>query len=350
MATKPGDNEKSRMGGTRGGRAPTSYDVAKHAGVSQSAVSRCFKPGASVSEKMRKRVMKSVKALGYQPNLIARGLITRRSNMVAVIVANLLFYPEVLNELSKRFRERAVHVLLFTIDHESDVGHALDQVRQYQVDGVVAAAVLSPEQIAWFQEREIPLVFYNRSFDDGSVTSVCCDQLEGERKLVNLLVEQGHRTFGIIGGPKDSWVGLQRTQGALDRLASLGIDAVTVADGNFTYESGRRALRSIIEQSSATPDAIICANDTMAIGCMDEARQNLGLDVPGELSVVGFDGSQQASWPSHDLVTIEQPVESLAKAAVNMLLDRVDNPSMPPEKRLFSGALRLGTSTRDRKA
>ena len=132
-------------------RHVTSYDVARHAGVSQSAVSRCFKPGASVSKKMRERVMTAVKELGYTPNAIARGLITRRSNMVAVIVSNLNFYPEVVSELSARFTERGVHVLLFTLDHESDVSRTLEQVWQYQVDGVVAAAHLSPQEIAIFE-------------------------------------------------------------------------------------------------------------------------------------------------------------------------------------------------------
>ena len=165
-------------------RQPTSYDVARHAGVSQSAVSRCFKPGASVSKKMRERVMKSVRELGYTPNAIARGLITRRSNMVAVIISNLNFYPEVLSELSNRFTERGVHVLLFTLDYESDVSRVLDQVWQYQVDGVIAAAHLEQGQIEQFAERQIPLVFYNRSYQDVPVSSVCCDQVEGERMLV----------------------------------------------------------------------------------------------------------------------------------------------------------------------
>ncbi|MEM7283445.1 MAG: LacI family DNA-binding transcriptional regulator [Pseudomonadota bacterium] len=328
------------------GRPATSYDVARHAGVSQSAVSRCFKPGASVSKKMRDRVMKSVKALGYQPNAIARGLITRRSNMVGVIVSNLMFYPEVLTELSKRFTERGVHVLLFTIEHDSDVARTLDQVWQYQVDGVVAAAWLDKDQIEAFNERNVPLVFYNRSFDDMPVTSVCCDQAEGERKLVDLLVDNGHQSFGIISGPKDSFVSVERTQGALGRLQDLGINEITMASGHYTYESGRRALQEIIQQTEEPPDAVICANDMMAIGCMDEARHHLNLDVPGQLSVVGFDGSRSSTWSGYDLVTIQQPVESLAEAAVSMLLDRVDNPTLLPEKRLFSGALRMGTSAR----
>ncbi len=328
-------------------RQMTSYDVARHAGVSQSAVSRCFKDGASVSKKMRDRVMKSVKELGYQPNAIARGLITRRSNMVGVIVSNLNFYPEVLSELSSRFTERGVHVLLFSIDHESDVSRIIDQLWQYQVDGVVAAAHLTPDQISLFDSRHVPVVFYNRAYQDIPVSSVCCDQVEGERQLVNLLVESGHKSFAIIGGPKDSVVSMQRTQGAISRLNELGITDIVEEAGDYTYASGGAALQKVIQKRGSVPDALICANDIMAIGCMDEARYRLDLDVPGDISVVGFDGVRSSSWASFDLTTIQQPVESMAEAAVSMLLERVENEFIPPEKRSFSGVLRKGNSVRD---
>lgn len=344
--TKPGKTTRQENFASSK-RHVTSYDVALHAGVSQSAVSRCFKADASVSKKMRERVMKSVKKLGYHPNAIARGLITRRSNMVAVIVSNLNYYPEVLSELSARFSERGVHVLLFTLDHESDVGRILNQVWQYQVDGVVAAAHLTQEQIEGFSERNVPLVFYNRSYQDIPISSVSCDQGEGERSLVSLLAGNGqHKSFAVISGPADSVVSMQRTQGALDRLKDLGITDIVQAAGDYSYDSGRRAIMEIISAHSGVPDAVICANDMMAMGAMDGLRHNLGLDVPGDVSVVGFDGVRAAAWSSFDLATIQQPVESMTEAAVSMLLDRVDNYDLPPEKRLFSGVLRRGGSIR----
>ena len=205
------------------GHRVTSYDVARQAGVSQSAVSRCFKPGASVSKKMRARVMKVAEDLGYQPNAIARSLITRRSNMVAVVISQQtnLYYPEVLVQLSQRFSERGVRVLLFTLENESDIDVLYDQIFQYQVDGVVEAARLSGEQIDVMERRGIPFVFYNRSLKDRRVNSVSCDQTEGERWLVNRLVEAGHQTFVLIIGPAGSSVRVARTQGAPGRLKEL---------------------------------------------------------------------------------------------------------------------------------
>ncbi|MCZ6831864.1 MAG: substrate-binding domain-containing protein [Gammaproteobacteria bacterium] len=267
--------------------------------------------------------------------------------MVGVIVSNLNYYPEVLSELSRRFTECGVDVLLFILDHESNVGRVLDHVWQYQVDGVLVAAHLDAQEIAQFDQRNVPLVFYNRSYQDIPVSSVCCDQVEGERMLVNLLAENGvHKSFAVVSGPKDSVVSMQRTQGAIDRLSSLGIRDVVLAAGDYSYESGRRALREVIKQAGGVPDAIVCANDMMAMGCMDELRYHLNLDVSGDVSVVGFDGVGAAGWSSFDLATVQQPVESMAEAAVSMLLERVANHTLPPEKRTFSGVLRKGSTVR----
>ena len=144
----------------------TSYDVAHLAGVSQSAVSRCFKPGSSISAKTRAKIEKVASELGYQPNAIARGLISGRSNMVAVIITDLtnLNYPEVLSQLNRKLAEQNVHILLFTLTRESDVDKVLDQVLQYQVDGIIAAAQFTRKQIVDCDDRGIPLVFYNRVY------------------------------------------------------------------------------------------------------------------------------------------------------------------------------------------
>ena len=125
-------------------RLGTSYDVARRAGVSQSAVSRCFRPGgASVSPKTRALIMAAADELGYRPNAIAQGLITRRSNLVAVIISNLtnLYYPEVLAELTAKLSAQGIRVLLFTLAAESEIDEVLDQVWRYQVDGAVRTVV-----------------------------------------------------------------------------------------------------------------------------------------------------------------------------------------------------------------
>ena len=120
----------------------TSYDVAQRAGVSQSAVSRCFRPGSSISPKTRARVLAAAHELGYHPNAMASGLITKRSNLVAVMISNLtnLYYPEVLAEITRRLSDHGISVLLVALQAESEADAKLDQVWRYRVDGAIIAA------------------------------------------------------------------------------------------------------------------------------------------------------------------------------------------------------------------
>lgn len=333
---------------TTGVRSVTSYDVARLAGVSQSAVSRCFNPGSSVSRKMRERVMKAAETLRYQPNAIARGLITRRSNLVAVIISNLtnLYYPEVLSQLSQQLSERGIRLLLFTLEKESSIDEMLQFIWQYRVDGAIVAARLSASQIDSFKERNVPLVLYNRSYEDQPVSSVCCDQGEAARALVNRLHLAGHASFGIVAGPPDSVVGEQRTAATVRRLRDLGYDAVHVVPGNYDYESGVAAMEALVAHFGSAPDAVICANDVMALGCIDSARHAFGLEVPRDVSIAGFDGVGASAWSSYRLATVRQPVRRMAEAAVSMLVERIEDAHLPPERRVFSGIPIEGNSAR----
>lgn len=331
----------------KNGRPVTSYDVARKAGVSQSAVSRCFKPGASVSKKMRARVMEVAHELGYEPNAIARSLITRKSNLVAILISNLtnLYYPEVLAEMTQRFSAAGVRVLLFTLSREAEADEVLQQVWPYRVDGVIASAQLSPAHVAEFDKRNVPLVFYNRYLNGVAASSVCCDQEDGTRQLVDGLYKAGHRKFAIIAGPPDSVVGVERRTAALERLEELGIEDVPVIGEDYSYENGFNSANALMTQIGA-PDAVICANDVVAIGALDAFRVNHGLNAPADISVVGFDGVGPASWKSYDLTTIRQPVKRMTESAVSMLLSMIEEPEMPREKRVFSGILRLGASAK----
>ncbi|WP_445192395.1 LacI family DNA-binding transcriptional regulator [Sphingomonas sp. Tas61C01] len=326
------------------GTTVTSYDVARHAGVSQSAVSRCFTPGASVSPRTRDRIMKAVDALGYRPNMIARSLITKRSNLIAVIVANLGFNPEFTGTLSRLFAARGLNLLFYTLDREDDADRVIEQLWQYRVDGVVSAARLSERHIEQMTKRGVPVVFLNRVYDTIPVNSVCCDQAEGERWLVDRLWAAGHRRFGIVAGPDASIVSRQRVTGASDRLATLGGDPPRLAIGDFTYDGGRAALRALAVGGSGMPEAVICANDMMALGCIDEARHGFGRRIPQDLSIVGFDGSAPGRWASYDLTTVRQPTHVMIEAAIDMLVTRIEDPSTLTEKRVFSGELVIGGS------
>lgn len=327
----------------------TSYDVARLAGVSQSAVSRYFTPGASISARTSAKILKAVNKLGYQPNEIARSLIMRRSSLVAVVVANLGFNPEFTSVLGQALSARGLNTLLFTLDHERDADRVIEQLWQYRVAGVVAAVTLAPRHVEMLSLREIPLVFVNRVYEEIAVNSVSCDQIEGERWLVDELYAAGHRRIAIVSGPEDSPVSRQRVSSAAERLEKTGIKPVEILVADFTYQGGRDAMRKLAS-GAVRPDAVICANDMLAIGCIDEARHGLGLRVPKDISIVGFDGLSIGQLASYDLTTIRQPTNLMADAAIDMLLARGANPKLMAEKRVFSGELVRGASARFTKA
>lgn len=329
-------------------RRVTSYDVATLAGVSQSAVSRCFKPGASVSKATFARVMQAAHDLDYTPNAAARSLITRRSNLIAVVISNLsaVLYPDVLSELSRQFNLRGKRVLLFTLAREADVDQTLAEVWQYQVDGAIVVARLSNLQVAEFERRRIPFVLFNRNLRDKTVNAVVCDQVEAARSMASRLAAAGHKRFALIDGPEHSIVAQERKRGVSERLAELGLAAPLAVSGDYDYASGARGLRLIIERLGCPPDAIICGNDVMAIGCLDTARHELGIDVPGQLSIAGFDGAEPSAWLSYKLTTLRQPVQHMAQAAADMLGGLIASGARCPERRVFSATFIEGTTAR----
>lgn len=324
----------------------TSYDVARIAGVSQSAVSRCFAPGGSVSPSKRERIEKVAKELGFRPNALAQALISKRTNLVAVLISSHtnLYYPEVLDELTRRLTDRNTRILLFSLRSEGEVDDILDQVWRHGVDGAICAARLSDAQISMFEDNGVPLVLYNRLPSAAHAAAVCCDSVAGERMLVDHLVAAGHQQFAIVAGPDDSYVGEERRRAALERLAAHGFADVSVLHGDFSYSSGGEALRRLMAGGSR-PDAVICVNDLMAIGAIDTARDEFGLAIPDDISIVGFDGSAPAAWSSYRVTSIRQPVRRMTAAAVAMLFERIEQ-ATPAESRLFVGEFVPGNSAR----
>ncbi len=304
---------------------PTSEDVARLANVSQSAVSRAFTPGASVSQKTREKVLKAASELGYRPNALARAVISGRSQLIAMLVAYLdnQFYPIVLEKLSRLLQQRGYQVLLFMTDpgKQDEVVH---RILQYQVQGIVmASATLSSSLARECAETGIPVVTLNRYVSSSPSSSVTSDNIEGGRLVARHLVSCGHERIAFIAGAEDSSTNRDREAGFYKGLAEEGIAVHARAVGNYSFEGAADAARELLEMK-LRPDAIFVANDHMAFSVMDVIRSGYGLRIPDDIAVAGYDDVPEASWKGYDLTTVSQSADDMIAATVSILVDQIE--------------------------
>ena len=332
----------------------TSIDVARLADVSQSAVSRSFTPGASVSDGTRRKVMDAARKLGYRPNAHARSLITKRSRIIGLVLSYLenLFYPVALEHLAKRLQRDGYHVLLFVTDTQN-ADELVDEILQYHVDGIVlAATTLSSGLAQRCADAAIPVVLFNRVMaaggaGAGTVSSVRSDNVAGGRAVARHLADTGHQRVAYIAGHEESSTNLERERGFRDGLAERGLRIWARGVGNYDFEQARSAARELFKPGAERPDAVFVASDHMAFAVMDALRFELGLRVPADVSVVGFDNVPQADWGSYRLTTVEQPVQPMIEATVGLLQKYLrDDHSPQSENVIVPGQLVLRDSVR----
>jgi DNA-binding LacI/PurR family transcriptional regulator len=321
--------------------SPTSYDVAKHAGVSQAVVSRAYQTNAPISEAARQRVLQSAQALGYSPNAVARSMITKRSGMVGVLLteATQRDTPDVLILLSKALLARGLQPLLFPCSTESDGDTALDKALAFGVDGVVGCVGLSNAALARAELRQRPMVLFNRISGLPGVYQVGCDHAGAAALVASRLFAAGHRQFAVVTGPREGPVSKLRVEHFVGRLRELGVGPVATFEGDYHYESGHAAAMQLLATSASRPDAIFCANDAMALGVLDAARFALMLRVPRDVSVVGFDDIPAGRRPAYLLTTVRQPLEEMAEAAAVRVHAAVEGLPVSSQPVMLAGTL-----------
>ena len=326
----------------------TSSQVARRAGVSQSAVSRTFTPGASISPKTREKVMAAAQELGYRPNAIARSLITNRSRIIAVVMAYLenLFYPDVLEELGRLLVKENYRLLLFTGHMDRDSDPVFDQLMQYRVDGIIlASTTLSSHLSEECATAGIPVVLFNRTTERDAVSSVTTRNREGGRRIGEFLIAGGHKRFAYISGVESSSTNRDRFAGYAEALAEAGHADILVEVGNYDRAEAENAARKLLSRPDR-PDALFVANDHMAVAVMDVARYEFGLSIPDDLSIVGYDDVGPARWTSYGITSMSQPIKRMVEATVNILMDQISSGEIEAEHRILSGDLIVRTSAR----
>jgi len=315
----------------------TAEQVARRLGLSQSTVSRAFTQSASVHPKTRELVLQAAKSLGYQPNIIARSLITRRTNIIAVVMANLTdpFYPAVLEKLAQRIQASGKQLLFFLVPPGKHVDDVLPSLLQYKVDAIlIASATVSSQMAAISMAQGVPVVLFNRYIPGVKVSAVCCDNVAAGGTVAEYLWKTGHKRPAYVAGEADVTTNLDRARGFSVRLQELGLPLhANELGGEFSYEAGYEAARRLMGRDSR-PDSIFFASDIMAIGGI-EAILAAGFRVPEDVSVVGFDDIPLASLPSYALTTVRQPIPEMVDSAALILGLDTKGGGKPSRKTLF---------------
>ncbi len=299
-------------------------EVAQRAGVSRSAVSRAFTPGASVSEATRQKVLQAAEELGYQVNHLARGLMRNESGIVCLIVSDVAtpYRSALLRELTLHLQLVGKVAMLINTDRsDGSVNKALQQAIRYRADASVILSGLPDKSITQLCLRSGQrLVLINRDEDQSGPLHINLDDREAAARVVTAFVRAGCARLAFANSEAGTPSLMAREEGFITAAREHGLNVVVERHGWTGYEAGQIVAQRLLTRKER-PDAVFCATDLLACGFMDAARHQFSLSIPQQLCVVGFDDIEQASWSSYRLTTFSQPVTAIAREAVAWLAE-----------------------------
>ncbi|HEX2013330.1 MAG TPA: LacI family DNA-binding transcriptional regulator [Roseateles sp.] len=317
-------------------RAPTIIDVAKLAGVSIKTVSRVLNQEAGVHSETREQVLKVVAELKYRPKLSARSLAGARSFLIGLLYydPSAAFVAGVQQGATLRCREAGYHLVVESLDNDApDVEAQVERIlAALRPDGMILTPPIcdNPKVLRALREAGTPCVQMSPGQPEAGAAIVRMDEVLAAEEVTNLLISLGHRHIGFIRGAADQAASALRHQGFVQAMQAHGLetDPELVQQGDFTFRSGVEAAHQLLSRRQR-PTAVFASNDDMALGVL-AAAQRLGLAVPADLSIAGFDDSPAASlvWPP--LTTVRQPVVQMARAAVDLLIAPADAEAPEP--------------------
>jgi LacI family transcriptional regulator len=309
-------------------RKVTSFDVARHAGVSRAAVSRAFTPDASVSPETREKVHKAAKELGYRVNYLARSLTNQRSDLVGVVVAGLdnPFRTQQIEQLAKALLARNFRPVLLPTATGTDPSDVIGQLLHYSVSGVLVTSDAPPTSLCEeCADYGVPIVLINKGDDIPLVDRVVNDDKTAGKLAADVLVEAGALRVAVMVARSVSYTARRRAEAFLARCRTVGVPAETVEIAVNDYTSGFEAAGALADGGI---DGLFCVNDYLACGVIDRFKREPGTLRRSPMRIVGHDDIPQASWAAYDLTTILQPCDVQARQAIDLLTSRMDEPRL----------------------
>jgi DNA-binding LacI/PurR family transcriptional regulator len=316
----------------------TLKEVAALAGVSRSAVSRCYTEGASVSPRTRAKIEKAADQLGYQPNALASSLTTGRTKLIGLVSNNFHnpIFLEVFDLFTRGLQERGLRPLLVNLSGEYDPAASVRMLRQYSVDAVIVASSTLPVSFAEsFQAAGVPVVHsFGRYAENPRVNVVGIDNKAAGRMAAHELMRRGYRHIAMLAGPESATSTQDRLHGFLDALKSEPQVTVTTSFADaYSYDAGWQEMQRLMKLGPLA-DGYFCGDDVLSIGALS-ALQAAGKQVPQDVGLIGLNDMEMARWHNIDLTTIRQPIPEVIRLSVDMVCQMLDKADQAPKAHLL---------------
>ncbi|WP_026697447.1 catabolite control protein A [Alkalicoccus chagannorensis] len=307
----------------------TIYDVAREAGVSMATVSRVVNGNPNVKPTTRKKVMEAIDRLGYRPNAVARGLASKRTTTVGVIIPDIssIFFSELARGIEDIATMYKYNIILSNSDQNKDKEiHLINTMLEKQVDGIVfMGGEITPEHEETFQKSPVPVVLSATIDEKKELPSVNIDYSSAAYDAVTALINHGHKRIGMLSGTlEDPINGYQKFAGYKKALndAGLELDDSLVSIGDYTYDSGLEAMNQFLKLDPK-PTALFASTDEMALGLIHGA-QDAGWSVPDDFDIIGFDNTRLANMVRPTLTTVVQPMYDIGAVSMRLLTKLMD--------------------------
>jgi DNA-binding LacI/PurR family transcriptional regulator len=323
---------------TRSAGRPTLDEVAARAGVGRGTVSRVVNGSPQVSPESKAAVEAAIAELGYVPNRAARALVTQRTDSVALVVSESgervfgePFFAGIVRGISSGLLETPMQLWLAMVQSPIERERVEHHLTNQHVDGVLLLSLHTGDDLLTsLDARGVPTVCGGAVVGSDPACVVDADNRTGGRIAVEHLLGAGRRRLALLTGPQDMSSGRDRLAGARDAVAAAGLDrdGIVVAFGDYSEDSGERAMREVLA-TGTVPDAVFAASDLMAVGALRVLRE-AGLRVPDDVALVGFDDSAVSRHTQPNLTSVHQPVEEMGRVMADLLIARIAGDAVPP--------------------
>lgn len=330
---------------------PTIADVARNAKVSKATVSRVLNDVASVDPSLRKRVTSAIKKLNYQPSRAARTLKKNLLDVIGFLVPSITdtIFGAVLQGAEDFAYQNKMGIIAYsTADSLERQKMYLENLQSEQLAGLILVPAPNTDLafLLSIQSKGIPIVLFDRKIEGFQGDHIASDNFQGAFMAVEHLIDNGYKRIATIAGSQNVSSGIERLNGYREALTSKGLelDQELIKFGNFDEHESYKATKALLSQATK-PDAVFVANDSMTIGAL-HALKDLGINIPNQLAVVGFDEQPLANLLHPTLTTIEQEATALGHEALRIFLDRIQNPDRPNRTVLMPTKLNIRESSR----